>query len=102
LLIFDAVALVYVSSKEVISKCMKSTAMLATNYKVVPLRKKYSKIIDMEKVVITMSLSEYKKKLAFKEVNKVVQSIKGGLKEVKEAREDKRTLKSAHQLANEL
>ncbi len=56
----------------------------------------------MEKIVVEMSKSEYKKYLAFKEADKVAKSIRKGLKEVKESREGKRTLKSAYQLANEL
>jgi predicted AlkP superfamily phosphohydrolase/phosphomutase len=58
------------------------------------------KINNMEKVVITMSQREYKKFLAFKEADKIVRNIKRDLKEVKEAREGKRTLKSACQIHN--
>lgn len=56
----------------------------------------------MEKITVEMSKTEYKKYLAFKEADKIVRRLKKGLKEVKEAREGKITLKSAYQLANEL
>ncbi|GAB6395569.1 MAG: hypothetical protein MdMp024_1881 [Bacteroidales bacterium] len=56
----------------------------------------------MEKKLVMMSEAEYKRFLAFKEADKAVRSIKRGLKEIKEAREGKRTLKSAYQLVNEL
>lgn len=56
----------------------------------------------MEKITVEMSKAEYKKYLAFKEADKIIKSLKRGLKEVKEAREGKRNLKSAYQLANEL
>jgi hypothetical protein len=56
----------------------------------------------MEKVVITMSPTEYKKFQAYKEADKIVRSIRRGVKEVSEARLGKRTLKSAYQLADEL
>ena len=56
----------------------------------------------MEKIIVEMSPKEYKKFLAYKEADKIVRSIKRGLNEVKEAREGKRTLKSARELAYEL
>jgi hypothetical protein len=56
----------------------------------------------MEKVVVTMSQREYKRFQVYKEADKVVQSIKKGLKEADEARTGRRTLKSAYQLADEL
>jgi hypothetical protein len=56
----------------------------------------------MDKITITMSPREYKKFLAYKEADKIVRSIHRGLKEVQEAREGKRKLKSAYELANEL
>ena len=56
----------------------------------------------MEKIIVEMSPREYKKFLAYKEADKIVKSIKRGLNEAKEAREGKRTLKSAYELAYEL
>jgi len=56
----------------------------------------------MEKVIVEMSPREYKKFMAYKEADKIVKSIKRGLDEVKEAREGKRVLKSAYELAYEL
>jgi predicted AlkP superfamily phosphohydrolase/phosphomutase len=56
----------------------------------------------MEKIVIEMSNREYQKFLAFKQADKVVKSLKRSLREVQEAKEGKRILKSAYQLANEL
>jgi len=56
----------------------------------------------MDKVTIVMSKREYKKFLAYKEADKVVKSIRRGLHEVQEAREGKRKLKSAYELAHEL
>ena len=49
-----------------------------------------------------MSRQEYKKFLAYKEADKIVRSIRRGLNEVKDAREGKRKLKSAYELAYEL
>ena len=49
-----------------------------------------------------MSQREYKKYLAFKEADKIVRSIRKGFQEVQEAREGKRILKSAYELAHEL
>ena len=56
----------------------------------------------MDKITITMSPREYKKFLAYKEADKIVRGIHRGIKEVQEAREGKRKLKSAYELANEL
>ena len=56
----------------------------------------------MDKIRVEMSPREYKKYLAFKEADKIVRSIHRGLQEVKEAREGKRKLKTAYELANEL
>ena len=56
----------------------------------------------MEKVTIEMSQREYKKYLAYKEADKIVKRIRRGLHEVQEAREGKRELKSAYELAYEL
>ena len=56
----------------------------------------------MEKIMIEMSQREYNKFLAYKKADKIVKSIRKGLYEVKEAREGKRKLKSAYELANEL
>jgi len=56
----------------------------------------------MDKITIAMSPREYKKYLAYKEADKIVRSIRRGLREVEEAREGKRKLKSAYELAYEL
>jgi len=56
----------------------------------------------MERITVKMSQAEYNRFLAFKKADKIVRSIKKGLTEVKEAREGKKILKSAYQLANEL
>jgi hypothetical protein len=56
----------------------------------------------MDKITVTMSSREYKKFLAYKEAEKIAQSIRRGICEAKEAGEGKRKLKSAHELANEL
>jgi hypothetical protein len=56
----------------------------------------------MDKITVIMSLKEHKKFLAYKEADKIVRSIRRGLCEVTEARNGKRTLKSAYKLANEL
>ena len=56
----------------------------------------------MDKITIAMSKREYKKFLAYKEADKIVKGIRRGLQEVQEAREGKRTLKSAYELAYEL
>ena len=56
----------------------------------------------MDKVTIVMSRREYKKFLAYKEADKIVRSIRRGLHEVNEAREGRRKLKSAYDLAYEL
>ena len=53
-------------------------------------------------ITIAMSPREYKKYLAYKEADKIVRSIRRGLQEVEEAREGKRKLKSAYELAYEL
>jgi hypothetical protein len=45
---------------------------------------------------------EYKKFRTYKEADKIVRSIRRGLREAAEAHEGKRTLKSAYTLANEL
>jgi hypothetical protein len=57
---------------------------------------------EMDKMTVTMSPREYKKFLAYKEADKIARSIRRGLGEVKEAREGKRALKSAYELAYEL
>jgi len=49
-----------------------------------------------------MSRREYKKYLAYKEADKIVKGIRRGIHEVQEAREGKRKLKSAYELAHEL
>ena len=56
----------------------------------------------MDKITIVMSCREYKKYLAYKKADKIVRSIRRGLHEVQEAREGKRKLKSAYELAHEL
>ena len=56
----------------------------------------------MEKVSVVMSQREYKKFLAYKQADKIVRSIRRGFQEVREAREGKRKLKSAYELAYEL
>ncbi|MDR1339373.1 MAG: hypothetical protein LBK58_04900 [Prevotellaceae bacterium] len=56
----------------------------------------------MDKITVKMTSREYKKFLAYKEDDKIVRSIRCGLYEAKEAREGKRTLKSAYELAHEL
>jgi hypothetical protein len=56
----------------------------------------------MDKITVEMSQREYKKFLAYKEADKIVRCIKRGLKEVQEAHEGKRKLKSAYELAHEL
>ena len=55
-----------------------------------------------KQINVEMSIVEYKRYLAFKEADKIVRCILQGLKEIKETKEGKRTLKSAYQLANEL
>jgi len=56
----------------------------------------------MDKITVEMSQLEYKKFLAYKKADKIVRSIRRGLNEVQEAREGKRKLKSAYELAHEL
>jgi hypothetical protein len=57
---------------------------------------------NMDKITIVMSQREHKKFLAYKEADKIARSIRRGLHEVQEAREGKRKLKSAYELAHEL
>ena len=57
---------------------------------------------NMDKITIVMSQREYKKFLAYKEADKIVRRIRRSLDEVKDARNGKRKLKSAYELANEL
>jgi len=59
-------------------------------------------IIFMEKITVEMSPKEHKRFLAYKEAEKAVKSIRNGIEEIKNARKNNRTLKSAHALANEL
>jgi hypothetical protein len=54
------------------------------------------------KFTVVMSPREYKKFLAYKEADRIARSIRRGLDEIREAREGKRKLKSAYELANEL
>jgi hypothetical protein len=56
----------------------------------------------MDRITVKMTPREYKKFLAYKDAEKIVRSIRRGLHEAKEAREGKRTLKSAYELAHEL
>jgi hypothetical protein len=56
----------------------------------------------MNKITVEMSQHEYKKFLAYKEADKIVKSICKGINEVREAREGKRKLKSAYELAYEI
>jgi len=56
----------------------------------------------MDTVTIVMSRREHKKFLAYKEADRIVRHIRRGLREVQEAREGKRKLKSAYELAYEL
>ena len=49
-----------------------------------------------------MSPREYKKFLAYKEADKIVRSIRRGLREVQKARDGNYKLKSAYELAHEL
>jgi hypothetical protein len=56
----------------------------------------------MERITVEMSAREYKKFMAYKDADKIVRGIRRGLHEVKEAREGKRVLKSAYELAHEL
>ncbi|MDR1780723.1 MAG: hypothetical protein LBR50_08355 [Tannerella sp.] len=56
----------------------------------------------MEKKVVEMSQTEYKRFMAFKEADKIVRGIKRGLREVHEARLGRKKLKSARELAYEL
>jgi hypothetical protein len=56
----------------------------------------------MDKVTIVLSQHEYKKFLAYKEADKIVRSIHRSIGEVRDARNGKRKLKSAYELANEL
>ena len=56
----------------------------------------------MEKVAIKMTPAEYKRFLAFKEADKIVRSVKRGMREMREVRTGGVKLKSARQLAYEL
>jgi len=56
----------------------------------------------MDRITVVMSQREYKKYLAYREADKIVRSVRRGLTEIQEAREGKRKLKSAYDLANEL
>ena len=57
---------------------------------------------NMEKKIIEMSQTEYKRFLAFKEADRIVNSVKRSMREVREARSGNKTLKTARQLAYEL
>jgi hypothetical protein len=56
----------------------------------------------MDKITVIMSPREHKKFLAYKEADKIARGIRRGLREATEARNGKRTLKSAYKLADEL
>ena len=56
----------------------------------------------MEKIVIKMSPSEYKRFLIFKEADKIARGVKRGMREMHEARAGSVKLKSARQLVYEL
>jgi hypothetical protein len=56
----------------------------------------------MDKINVVMSQREYKKYLAYKDADKIVRSIRRGLHQVQEAKEGRRKLKSAYELAHEL
>jgi hypothetical protein len=56
----------------------------------------------MDKITITMSARQYKKYLAYKEADKIVNRVRKGLNEINEARQGNRKLKSAYLLADEL
>ena len=56
----------------------------------------------MEKKVVEMTQAEYKRFLTFKEADKIVRSVRRGMREVKEAHTGIRKLKSARELAYEL
>ena len=56
----------------------------------------------MEKIAVQMTPSEYKRFLVFKEADKIVRSVKRGMREMREARTGNIKLKSARQLAYEL
>jgi len=62
----------------------------------------FKKVKIMNKITVEMSHHEYKKFLAYKKADQIVRSIRRGLNEVQEAREGKRKLKSAYELAYEL
>jgi hypothetical protein len=49
-----------------------------------------------------MSPAEYKRYLVFREADKIAKNIRRGMREVREARLENRTLKSARQLVYEL
>jgi len=56
----------------------------------------------MDKITVVMTQYEYKKFLAYKEADKVAKGIRRSIHQVQEAREGKRRLKSAYELAYEL
>jgi len=56
----------------------------------------------MDRITVVMSQREHKKFLAYKEADKIVRCIRRSLDEVRDARNGKRKLKSAYELANEL
>ena len=56
----------------------------------------------MKKITVVMTEREYKKYQAYREADKIARSIRRGMKEAEEARNGKRILKPAHELAYEL
>ncbi|MCL2596800.1 MAG: hypothetical protein FWD66_03895 [Paludibacter sp.] len=56
----------------------------------------------MEQIIVKMSQREYKRFLAFKQADKIVNGIRRSMREVSEARIGNIKLKSARQLAYEL
>ena len=56
----------------------------------------------MDKITVAMTRNEYKRFLAYKEAYRIVMSIRRGIGQVQEARNGKRKLKSAYELAYEL
>ena len=56
----------------------------------------------MDKITVVMTRHEYKRFLAYKDAYRIVMSIRRGIQQVQEARDGKRKLKSAYELAHEL
>lgn len=56
----------------------------------------------MKTLTVTMNEKEFRRFESFNEAEKIVRGIKRGLKEVKQLKDGKIQLKSAHQLADEI